>query len=182
MTPLKTVLIMIARKVAKVAPSSSRSPWREHHIACIVERAISRQSSWEASYNSSWYLCSWSTSPRAFRMLAHAFLGVSRRSRLKAVSSRPSSKLSPSTLHRARWSCHAVAATGRSQKDVLKGSRDGGVARRIRTRPIAAVNVRQIELVSFDPNQCLHHRSRVPRDPSDVPPLEQRHRVVNGGP
>ena len=65
-------------------------------------------------------------------------------------------------------------------EDVLKGSRDGGVTRRMWTISIAAVNVPEIELVSFDPEQCLHRRSRGPRDPSDAPPVEQRHRVVDG--
>uniref|UniRef100_M4BTH5 Uncharacterized protein n=1 Tax=Hyaloperonospora arabidopsidis (strain Emoy2) TaxID=559515 RepID=M4BTH5_HYAAE len=69
---------------------------------------------------------------------------------------------------------------GTIPEDVLKGSRDGGITLRIRTRPIAAVNVSEIELVSFDPEQCPHHRIRGPRDLSDVLPVEQRHRVVNG--
>ena len=69
---------------------------------------------------------------------------------------------------------------GTIPEDVLKGSRDGRVTRRMRTRPIAAVNVPEIGLVSFNPKQCLDHRSRGPKDPYDVPPVEQRHRVVNG--
>ena len=69
---------------------------------------------------------------------------------------------------------------GTIPEDVLKGSQDKGVTRRMRTRPIAAVNVLEIELVSVDPKECLHHRSRGTRDPLDVPPVEQRHRVVSG--
>ena len=65
---------------------------------------------------------------------------------------------------------------GTIPEDVLKGSRDGGVTRRMRTRPIDPVNVPEIELVSFDLKQRLHHRSRGPRDPSDVPPIEQTSR------
>uniref|UniRef100_M4BVD1 Uncharacterized protein n=1 Tax=Hyaloperonospora arabidopsidis (strain Emoy2) TaxID=559515 RepID=M4BVD1_HYAAE len=109
--------------------------------------------------------------------MAYAFLGVSGRSRLKAVAGgrHPNFLLALSIAPdgpATQW------LHGTFPEDVLKKNRDEGVTRRMRTRPIAAVNVPEIGLVSFDPKQCLHHRSRGPKDPYDVPPVEQRHRVV----